>query len=48
MTRSPAADLDTAAAVLAAVREDRCLVDAGEARMLQAAVSRSAVLLVMS
>jgi hypothetical protein len=39
MTGSPAADLDTAAAVLAAVRGDRCLVDAGEARMLQAAVT---------
>src|SRR6185503_10829409 len=38
MTRSPG-DLDTAAAVLAAVREDRALVDAGEARMLQAAVA---------
>jgi hypothetical protein len=39
MTGSTAADLDTAAAVLAAVREDRALVDAGEARMLQAAVT---------
>lgn len=36
-------DLDTAAAVLAAVREDRCLVDAGEARMLQAAVTWAAM-----
>src|ERR671910_2759407 len=34
-----ATDLDTAAAVLAAVRQDRVLVDAGEARMLQAAVA---------
>ena len=32
-------DLDTAAAVLAGVRADRALVDAGEARMLQAAVA---------
>src|SRR6187200_1364543 len=38
MTRNPD-DLDTAAAVLAAVREDRSLVDAGEARILQAAVA---------
>ena len=37
------ADLDTAAAVLAAVREDRSLVDAGEARMLQAAVTWAAM-----
>jgi len=37
------ADLDTAAAVLAAVREDRALVDAGEARMLQAAVAWAAM-----
>ena len=36
-------DLDTAAAVLAAVREDRALVDAGEARMLQAAVTWAAM-----
>src|SRR4029453_4884822 len=43
MTRSPADDLDTAAAVLAAVREDRSLVDAGEARMLQAAVTWAAM-----
>src|SRR6188472_3799883 len=42
MTRSTA-DLDTAAAVLAAVREDRALVDAGEARMLQAAVTWAAM-----
>src|SRR4029453_16273438 len=39
MTGGPTADLDTAAAVLVAVREDRALVDAGEARMLQAAVT---------
>ena len=43
MTKSPADDLDTAAAVLAAVREDRSLVDAGEARMLQAAVTWAAM-----
>src|SRR5688500_13377156 len=36
-------DFDTAAAVLAAVRQDRCLVDAGEARMLQAAVTWAGV-----
>src|SRR5919112_6901705 len=42
MSRSPG-DLDTAAAVLAAVREDRCLVDAGEARILQAAVTWAAM-----
>src|SRR5688572_20019032 len=40
---TPTADLDTAAAVLAAVREDRVLVDAGEARMLQAAVAWAAM-----
>src|SRR5215213_8113602 len=43
MTRRPADDVDTAAAVLAAVREDRCLVDAGEARMLRAAVTWAAM-----
>src|SRR6187549_136674 len=43
MTGSPADDLDTAAAVLAAVREDRSLVDAGEARILQAAVTWAAM-----
>src|SRR5687768_1411206 len=37
------ADLDTAAAVLASVRQDRVLVDAGEARMLQAAVAWAAM-----
>src|SRR4029453_409697 len=42
MTRSTG-DLDTAAAVLAAVREDRCLVDAGEARILEAAVAWAAM-----
>ena len=42
MTRSTG-DLDTAAAVLAAVREDRALVDAGEARILQAAVAWAAM-----
>src|SRR6185503_3753504 len=42
MSRNPG-DLDTAAAVLAAVREDRSLVDAGEARILQAAVAWAAM-----
>ena len=37
------ADLDSAAAVLAAVREDRAVVDAGEAEMLQAAVAWAAM-----
>ena len=36
-------DLDTPAGVLSAVRTDRALVDAGEARMLQAAVAWAAL-----
>ena len=43
MTRSPAADLDTAAAVLAAAREDTALADAAEARRLQRAVAWAAM-----
>src|SRR6185503_919662 len=42
MTRSPG-DLDTAAAVLAAVREDRSLVDAAESNKLEAAVTWAAM-----
>ena len=42
MTGSPA-DLDTAAAVLAAAREDTALADAAEARKLQAAVAWAAM-----
>src|SRR4029450_6626442 len=40
---STAADLDTAAAVLAAVREDTALADAAEAGKLQAAVAWAAM-----
>src|SRR5215207_9714618 len=43
MTRSPADDLDTAAAVLAAAREDTALADAAEARKLQRAVAWAAM-----
>ncbi len=43
MTGSPAADLDTAAAVLAAVREDRPWPTPAEARKLQAAVAWAAM-----
>ena len=43
MTGSPADDLDTAAAVLTAVREDTALADAAEARKLQRAVAWAAM-----